>query len=242
MSIFRRRSDSGTAGDVTADNPESDDTSAAPPDDEGTQARADGPYDEGDVDDIGERIDLGGMWVPTMPGMELRVEMKQGTQEVTGVHVVVGDSALQLQAFAAPRSSGLWDEIRREIGESIRSRGGTAELAQDEFGTELRARMPQSGADGRTVFAPARFVGVDGSRWFLRAVYSGRAAIDEEAARPLTTVLRGVVIRRGEGPMAPRELLPLHLPQRQQAGEDTDTPGGKDLSPFERGPEITEVR
>jgi hypothetical protein len=52
------------------------------------------------------------------------------------------------------------------------------------------------------------------------------------------------VVVRGEAAMAPRELLPLRLPE-QVAQEAADAePGGSadDLKPFERGPEITEVR
>ena len=101
--------------------------------------------------------------------------------------------------------------------------------------------MPSAGPDGRTVFAPATFVGVDGPRWFLRAVVSGRAAIDEAAAEELLEVLRDVVVVRGVEPMAPRELLPLRLPQDARAEDGATEPDDEDLGPFERGPEITEV-
>lgn len=210
-----------------------------------------GPYDEADAPGGGAgRLDLGALRVVGVPGMEVRLEVEEESQQVVGVTAVLGESAVQLQAFAAPRSAGIWDEIRSEIAESILARGGTAEEARGELGTELRTRMPSSGPDGRTVFAPARFVGVDGSRWFLRAVFSGRAAIDEEAAVPLMQLVRGTVVVRGQGPMAPRELLPLQLPQQPggSPGSGPSGPAGEgprstaDLSPFERGPEITEVR
>ena len=82
--------------------------------------------------------------------------------------------------------------------------------------------MPSAGPDGRTVFAPARFVGVDGPRWFLRAVFSGRAAIEDEAAEPLLEVVRGTVVVRGDAAMAPREMLVLKLPEEMQAPHDHD--------------------
>lgn len=72
-----------------------------------------------------------------------------------------------------------------------------------------------SGENGRAVFAPATF-GVDGPRWFLRGVLSGRAAIDDDAAAPLLEVLRAAVVVRGTEPMAPRELLPLALPREAE--------------------------
>jgi hypothetical protein len=110
--------------------------------------------------------------------------------------------------------------------------------------------MPSAGPDGRTVFAPARFLGIDGPRWFLRGVISGRGAIDDAAAEALLEIFRATVVVRGSDPMAPRELLPLRLPQEDAApmpsapdGDDAvEQTSTDDLNPFERGPEITEVR
>lgn len=212
--------------------------------------RTAGPFDASEVDDDDGRLDLGAIRVSGTEGMELRLEIDQEQQNVIAATAVVGESALQLQAFAAPRSGGLWAEIRHEIAVAIESQGGTADLAYSELGTELRTRMPSAGPDGRTVFAPARFIGVDGPRWFLRGVISGRGAIDEDAARPLLEIFRATVVVRGSDPMAPRELLPLALPQEEAApmppapeGPASDTPTStNDLNPFERGPEITEVR
>jgi hypothetical protein len=122
---------------------------------------------------------------------------------------------------------------------------------------ELRAQMPSQGPDGRTVFSPVRFVGVDGPRWFLRAVLSGAAAIDEGAATTLLDVVRATVVVRGDEAMAPRELLPLKLPDQPDpagvsaegsADENRDAENAAqsaasfdDFKPFERGPEITEI-
>ena len=180
--------------------------------------RRNGPFDVTEVDGRDGRVDLGALWMRGMPGMELRLEVDQPTQEVNAATAVVGDSALQLQAFAAPRSSGLWDDIRAEIAAAVEQQGGTAEEHEGVLGTELRTRMPSAGPDGRTVFAPASFLGVDGPRWFLRGVLSGRAAIDEASAAPLVDVFRAAVVVRGTEPMAPRELLPLTLPRDVEAG------------------------
>jgi len=119
------------------------------------------------------------------------------------------------------------------------------------LGAELQARIPGQGPDGRTVFSPARFIGVDGPRWFLRAVLSGRAAIDEDAASALLDVVSATVVVRGDEAMAPRELLTLKLPDQQAevaeavteevADEEPAAPKLSDLKPFERGPEITEI-
>jgi hypothetical protein len=212
--------------------------------------RSDGPFDVTEVEGRDGRVDLGALWMRGLPGMELRLEVEQETQQVNAATAVLEDSALQLQAFAAPRSGSLWDEIRGEIATAVESQGGTAEEHEGLVGTELRTRMPSAGPDGRTVFAPATFLGVDGPRWFLRGVLSGRAAIDQGAAATLVEVFKAAVVVRGTEPMAPRELLPLALPREAEAAaaaeeaaaDAEDEAERTSLDPFQRGPEITEVR
>jgi hypothetical protein len=59
-------------------------------------------------------------------------------------------------------------------------------------------------------------------------------------------VFQQIVVVRGDAPMPPRELLELTLPaEAQQAMAEEQGEEGEDrppLNPFERGPEITEVR
>jgi hypothetical protein len=256
VSIFKRSKDSDRAApadpdaEVVQDSPGEDDT---PEVEEATVVvvdRSAGPFDVTEVEGRDGRVDLGALWMRGVPGMELRLEIDQATQQVNAATAVLGDSALQLQAFAAPRSGSLWDEIRGEIAAAVETQGGTADEHEGGIGTELRTRMPSAGPDDRTVFAPATFLGVDGPRWFLRGVLSGRAAIDESAAAPLVDVFKAVVVVRGTEPMAPRELLPLALPRDAEAAAEAATAEADaedeaertSLDPFERGPEITEVR
>lgn len=212
-----------------------------------------GPKDRGAVAGQEGRLDLGSIWLRGVPGMELRLEVDEPRQKVIAAQLVLGDSQMQVQAFAAPRSAGIWDEIRDEIAQSLATGGGTAEEVEGPLGTELHARMPSKAATGRTVFSPVRFVGIDGPRWFFRAVLSGRAAIDATAVEQFYALLDEIVVVRGEVPMAPREVLALQLPTKTtrtvaeggEAADDEDDsaePSGPDLSPFERGPEITETR
>jgi Protein of unknown function (DUF3710) len=218
--------------------------------------RRGGPFDSSEVGSLDGRLDLGALWLTGVPGMELRLEVEEETQNVVGVTAVLGESAVQLQAFAAPRSEGIWEEIRTEIAASITSQGGTADKVSGPLGAELRAQMPGQGPEGRTVFSPVRFIGVDGPRWFLRAVLSGQAAIDEGTASTLLDVVRATVVVRGDEAMAPRELLSLKLPAQPDedaAGENAaneaaadenagnGAPSIDDFKPFERGPEITEI-
>lgn len=256
MSIFNRSKEPGRhqrAGDSRRTEDSTDPVAATGPADDEDEtgagartaaARTTGPWDVTEVDGRDGRVDLGALWMRGVQGMELRLEVDQESQQVNAATAVLGDSALQVQAFAAPRSAGLWDEIRSEIAAAVEGQGGTAEEHEGDLGTFLRTRMPSAAPDGRTVFAPATFIGVDGPRWFLRGVLSGRAAIDDEAAAPLIGVFREAVVVRGGEPMAPRELLPLSLPRdvghaHDQPGAEEETPS---LDPFERGPEITEVR
>jgi len=275
VGIFRRGTKGTSAELDRSDMASLDDESAASDTAPSTApprpaVRRGGPFDRSEVKGLEGRLDLGALWLTGVPGMELRLEVEEESQNVVGVTAVLGESAVQLQAFAAPRSEGIWEDISTEIAASITSQGGTSDKTPGPLGTELRAQMPSRSPDGRTVFSPVRFVGVDGPRWFLRGVLSGPAAIDEGAASTLLDVVRGTVVVRGDEAMAPRELLPLHLPAQQDpegtggpdgaagtgSGENAQndqnnqhTPGNADhgvpslddLKPFERGPEITEI-
>jgi hypothetical protein len=170
--------------------------------------------------------------------MQLRMEMDREGGRVVAANVGLAGSALQVQAFAAPRTTGIWDELRGEIAASITSQGGTVEEVTGPFGAELAARVPARTPEGQPSHRPARFIGVDGPRWFLRAVLTGRAALDPEAARDLEAVIADVVVVRGGEARAPRELLPLHLPGASPAAAQPATRE----DPLRRGPEITEIR
>ena len=110
----------------------------------------------------------------------------------------------------------------------------------DEFGGTLRARLPFPQADGSTALQQVRFIGVDGPRWFLRGVLTGSAAVDPAAAEKLLSVFRGSVVVRGTAPLAPRDPIPLHLPQ--DATPVAADPAGLTLDDLDPGPTITEIR
>jgi hypothetical protein len=239
----------GPADDLEVDEPDGADDLAAPA---ARSERPEGPHDVSEVGDpsAGGRVDLGGLWLPGRPGLEVRIEADQQTSEVVAVTLVLGDSALQVQPFAAPRSEGIWDDVRAEIRSGITQQGGTVDEVDGPLGTELRTRVPVRAADGTQQVQPARFVGVDGPRWFLRGVLTGKAAVDPGTDADLVALFRDVVVVRGSDPMAPRDPIPLHLPAAPEAGgadeadEDDGAAGptAADLNPFERGPEITEIR
>lgn len=239
--------DSSTDGAVSDGDASPATDTVAPP------ARPDGPFDVSEIDEPSSegRVDLGGMWLPGREGLEVRIEADQTTAEVVAVTLVLGEGALQLQPFAAPRSEGIWDDVRSEIRAGITAQGGTADEVVGPLGTELRTRVPVRAADGSQAVQPARFVGVDGPRWFLRGVITGRPAVEVDQDADLVELFRRVVVVRGAAPMAPRDPLPLRLPQAPTpaaAADDTDPADGDDpagsaddVQPFERGPEITEI-
>ena len=70
--------------------------------------------------------------------------------------------------------------------------------------------IAQPGVPGETRIA--RFIGVDGPRWFLRGVIAGDAAVDADAAEEIDDLFRSVVVVRGNQPMPPRDLIPLRMP------------------------------
>jgi hypothetical protein len=175
-------------------------------------ATTSGPFDVEHVGDDGiERIDLGALRVPVDAGLEVRLEVNDQGQ-VMSVNLVNPSGQLQVGVFAAPRSEGIWDEVRDEIKASISSQGGTVQEVEGEFGTELTGKLPAPGG-----FTPVRFIGVNGPRWFLRGMLAGAAATDVTQAGPFVNAFRSLVVVRGLDPLPVREPVPLALPPETAA-------------------------
>lgn len=206
-----------------------------------------GPFDIADVGDTGGRLDLGALHIPRRSGMKVRLELEKKRRTVIGTSVALDGSALQMQLFAAPRSAGLWDEVRAELAESVTKQQGMVEEATGEWGDELVVRLPVKRSDGSSGMNVLRFVGVDGPRWFLRGMISGLAAVEEKAAEPLREVLADVVVDRGPEARAPREVIRLTAPGTAEQSPEVDTGGAAarrtlTLQDLQRGPEIQETR
>lgn len=241
MALFGRRSRADNPGADAADVDDVDDVDEVDEVDDAAPTRDRGPWDVADVPELGDRLDVGALRLPRREGLELRMEVDKASRVVTAAALAQHGSSLQLQVFAAPRTEGIWDEIRAEIADSVSRQGGTVDDLPGPFGRELLARLPVRTKEGRTGHRPVRFLGFDGPRWFLRGVISGRAAIDPDKARDLESVFADVVVVRGDRPHVPRDLLPLSLPG--QARPEGEGPAGAPTSfdPLRRGPEITEV-
>lgn len=177
-----------------------------------------GPHDETEANLVRPYVDLGGVKVLPREGLHLRLEVEEGSQRVVAVGLDYDESTLQVQPFAAPRSTGLWHEIRAQIADQIERQGGVVDEVDGPFGPELRAQVPVATGGGVTEGSrPARFIGVDGPRWFLRGVIAGKAAEQPDDATEIEELFRSVVVVRGTTPMPPRDLIPLHMPKSAQS-------------------------
>ncbi len=271
--VFKRKRDDAAADDqvdqdggtdadsqVEAASQRVPETSGQTPDDRRVDVtdspfdRSEGPWDSSEVaeDDQVIRLDFGSLQVPGVDGMSVSLEMEEASQQVVAITISIGEAAVQLQPFAAPRSGEFWQEVRAELKKGITSSGGTVDESHGTLGAHISATVPTLTPEGENVMQSVRFVGVDGPRWLLRGVLLGNAATSDREAELFEDIMRGCVVVRGQQPMAPGDLLPLRVPAEAEAvsgeldeDEEADGDGGdyrEPLNPFERGPEITEIR
>jgi len=170
-----------------------------------------GPFDESEVSGVRPYLDMGALKFIPREGLNLRLEVEEGSGRVVAVALDYNGSTLQVQPFASTRSAGLWHEIRAQIAEQITSQGGTVTEFTGLLGPELLCKIPAL-IDNQQSYQDARFIGVDGPRWFLRGVIAGPAVTDAEQAAYLIDLFRDLVVVRGQSPMPPGELLPLRVP------------------------------
>lgn len=170
-----------------------------------------GPFDLSEVPTMRPYVDFGGVKVAPREGLQLRLEVDERAKRVVAVTLDYEGSLLQVQAFSAPKTTGLWHKVRGEIAQQLSSQGARVDEGEGELGPELIAitQAPaEQGGGQRTV----RFIAVDGPRWMLRGVIMGKAADDEQARARVLELFRDMVVVRGEQPMPPSEMLPLQVP------------------------------
>ena len=134
-----------------------------------------GPYDAEDLGDTEGRVDLGALVLLPVPGTELQLQVDEASGNVQSVMFAGPDGALELRVFAAPRHGDLWSEVRPQIAADLGRRGGTATEREGRFGTELVCQMPVTRPDGTSALQPTRVIGINGTRWLLRATLHGPA-------------------------------------------------------------------
>jgi hypothetical protein len=189
-----------------------DQTVAAPPPVEGV--RHAGPWDstERTPDEDGTYLDLGSLLVRVRPGLDVQLPTDGSEGEIGAVMLVSEGSALELRAFAATRSGGLWDEVRDDLILEVARLEGESEQVDGPYGPELHVKVPAQLPDGEQGFQPSRIIGIEGPRWLLRATLLGDAALEPSDEGLLMDTLRDVIVQRGPEPRIPRESLLLTLP------------------------------
>lgn len=197
---------------------EVDDAKSAPADRD-----AAGPFDVSEVPAMRPYVDLGSIKLAPREGLQLRLEVDENSKRVVAVTIEYQESLLQMQAFSAPKTTGLWHGIRQEIAQQLSAQGSTLSEQDGQLGIELIAETPIPSEQGGGT-RKARFVAVDGPRWLLRGVVMGKAADDDAAHERILGVFREAVVVRGDGPMPPNELLPLHVPAGAQGAADAPAP------------------
>ena len=187
--------------------------------------RHDGPFDYEEVDleaDDVDRLDLGTLILTPTEGMELRLQMSEETQQVTSAMILLGDSALELTLFAAPRTGGMWADVRAEAISATEEMGGSAILAKGPFGTELRRLITVRAQDGTEGYQPSRTWVAEGPRWMLRGVVYGQASMADGIEAPadvIHDIFCNLVVRRGNDAKAPGDIVSLELPEALAAQE-----------------------
>lgn len=196
------------------------DTSKSSPEDRDSA----GPFDISEVPGIRPYVDFGAIKIAPREGLQLRLEVDERAKRVVAVTLDYEGSLLQLQAFSAPKSSGLWNRVRSEINEQMSGQGAHTTEEVGVLGPELavETRVPaEQGGGSRKM----RFIAVDGPRWMLRGVVLGKATDDSAAKQRIISLFRDTVVVRGDQPMPPSELLPLQVPAGvAQQGAVQETP------------------
>ena len=186
--------------------------------------RANGPWDitEKSPDGDSAYVDLGPLLVRAQDAFSIQLPAEGENGQIASAVLVAEDSALELRAFAATRSGGLWDEVRDDLILEVTRLGGTSEQVDGPFGPELHIRVPVELPDGEEGFQPSRIVGIEGPRWLLRGTFLGEVGLNPTDEGPLMEALRDVIVVRGNEARIAREALLLTLPDNAVATPDEE--------------------
>ena len=181
--------------------------------------RANGPWDitEKTPDGDPAYIDLGPLLVRAQDAFSIQLPAEGENGQIASAVLVAEDSALELRAFAATRSGGLWDEVRDDLILEVNRLGGTCEQVSGPFGAELLVRVPVELPDGEEGFQPSRIVGVEGPRWMLRGTFLGEVGLKSTDEGALMEAFRDTIVVRGNEARIAREALLLTLPDNAVA-------------------------
>ena len=177
----------------------------------------DGPLDLSNDVDTSSMLDLGALFLPNIPGLEVHLDLDPRSGIGKSVSLHLNMTIAEVQVFAAAVNEDPWAIMRDAIVSGLREQKVDCTLEMGRFGTEVHAVMPTVDLDGNAHVQPVRFMGVRGSRWLVRAVVSGDGALskgiqNEKAITEIDEVIARLVVNRGDAPLPPGERLALRSP------------------------------
>lgn len=174
-----------------------------------------GPHDIGDVSSLEGYLDFGSLLIP-VTDVELRLNVDEASGRIMSVAWLTQEAGLEVSVFAAPRTPGVWEDLRPELMADATQRGGTVEEAEGPFGTEVICSLPVQLPDGTGALQATRIFAAQGARWLLRGALMGRPVLEPELAAQWYDLFGSVVVRRGGEAMPVGEALELRLPPEAQ--------------------------
>lgn len=169
-----------------------------------------GPFDVDEIGLLTPYLDFGSIRIAPRQGLQIRADVDENSKKIVALTLELAGHRLQLQAFAASKSEGLWLDTMTAIEAGLANQGGSSSRHRGLLGPELHAQVPVEVA-GKKEVRFSRFLGVDGPRWFLRGVISS-PGLDDYHYSKLVEIFRSSAVSRGDIAMPPGELLPLRLP------------------------------
>lgn len=176
-----------------------------------------GPYELSSEVDTSSMLNLGAVFLPNIPGLEVHLDLDPRSGIGKSVSLHLNMTIAEVQIFAAAVNEDLWASMRDAITSGLREQKVDCTVEMGRFGSEIHAVMPTVDLDGNAHIQPVRFVGVRGSRWLVRAVISGDGALlgtqqNIDAVSEIDDVISKLVINRGDEPLPPGERLALRSP------------------------------
>ena len=170
---------------------------------------ADGPFDadaidaaELDFSDFAVSVlDLGSLRIPLPEGAEVQVEMGPSGPKL--LHVITPYGRITPVGFAAPRGSGLWNDMSQDVIDTMRSDGMRVRLEEGPWNMEVIGA-----ADAATL----RVIGVDGARWMVRFSCTSPNEYVDELNELAHQMLSRTIVHRGEEPLPAGSTLPIAVP------------------------------
>ena len=180
--------------------------------------REDGPFDIGEVDldaDDVQRLDFGTLIVTPFDDMQLQLQVSPANNQVQALMVVDKKSALEVALFAAPGRGSMLSQVRDEMAAATEKAGGTMTLEKGPLGTQIRRVLPGKAPDGREIKQRSLTWLTQGPKWLLRGVLMGQAVNTDKSgddAQLLFEFFCNLVVRRGDTPKVPGELIGMEIP------------------------------